>query len=99
MVDQSTCTCIATPSKASTRTTAPSLNLAALDTSLEKSTCPGESIKFIKYFFPCCDLYKRDIELDFIVMVFCCSSGLLSKYLIFPARLEDIIPFDEIKKS
>jgi len=33
----------------STRMTAPSHNLTAVDTSLEKSMCPGESIRFTKY--------------------------------------------------
>jgi hypothetical protein len=37
------------PSHASTSTSAPSLSLAALDTSLQKSTWPGESIRLIKY--------------------------------------------------
>jgi len=33
----------------STKMTAPSHNLTAVDTSLEKSICPGESIKFTRY--------------------------------------------------
>lgn len=36
------------PSTTSTNTNAPSHNLEAIETSLEKSICPGESIKFIK---------------------------------------------------
>ncbi len=43
------CVCAETPSTTSTSTTAPSDNRRALLTSLEKSTCPGESIKFTKY--------------------------------------------------
>ena len=41
-------TCVQIPSTTSTNTKAPSHNLEAIDTSLEKSICPGESIKLIK---------------------------------------------------
>ena len=38
-----------TPSTASTTTRPPSLSLAAVDTSLQKSTWPGESIRLMRY--------------------------------------------------
>lgn len=38
-----------TPSTTSTTTMAPSHRRTAVDTSLEKSTCPGESIRFTRY--------------------------------------------------
>ncbi len=41
--------CTQTPSTVSTTTNAPSVTLKAAVTSELKSTCPGESIKFIKY--------------------------------------------------
>ena len=44
-------TCGQTPSTTSTSTTAPSQSRTAVDTSLEKSMWPGESIRFIKYSF------------------------------------------------
>jgi len=40
-------TCVQTPSTTSTRTRAPSHNREAVETSLEKSTCPGVSIMLI----------------------------------------------------
>jgi len=40
-------TCVQTPSTTSTRTSAPSHNREAVETSLEKSTCPGVSIILI----------------------------------------------------
>ncbi len=42
-------TCGHTPSTTSTRTRAPSQSLTAVDTSLEKSMWPGESIRFTRY--------------------------------------------------
>src|SRR5712671_5047756 len=42
-------TCEETPSTTSTRTRAPSTRRDAVDTSLEKSTCPGVSIMFMTY--------------------------------------------------
>ena len=44
-------TCVQTPSTTSTRTSAPSHNREAVETSLEKSTWPGVSIILITYVF------------------------------------------------
>ena len=44
-------TCVQTPSTTSTRTRAPSHNREAVETSLEKSTCPGVSIILMTYVF------------------------------------------------
>lgn len=43
------CVWMHTPSTASTTTSAPSLSRAAVDTSLQKSTWPGESIRLTRY--------------------------------------------------
>ncbi len=53
---------------------------------LEKSTCPGESIKLIKYSF-WSTIASKDIALLFIVIPRSCSSGLLSRYRSWPASL------------
>ena len=45
-------TCGQTPSTTSISTIAPSHSRTAVDTSLEKSMCPGESIMLIKYSSP-----------------------------------------------
>ena len=73
-----------------------------METSLLKSICPGESIKFIRYSF-CLGVASgadrrsmekyRDMAEDSMVMPRICSSGLESRYRILPANLGDIMPF------
>lgn len=76
---------------------APSHNLTAVETSLEKSTCPGESMRLtIKSSFePRKSLNKSDMQLLFIVIPRSCSSGRLSMYLNWPAIRCEIIPISK----
>jgi len=89
-----------TPSTTSTSTQAPSANLKALETSYEKSTWPGESIKFTRKTssngtLPASlsftdihsyFLWNIVIELLFIVMSLSCSYSRLSRSFNFPAE-------------
>ena len=80
--------CTHTPSTTSTTTTHPSDNRAAVDTSLQKSTCPGESINVTNIeddeFRPeasededaaAAGVYDREIPALFIVIPRLCSSS------------------------
>jgi len=97
-----------TPSTASTRTTAPSHSREAVETSLLKSMWPGESIRFIRYSFcsgsaSAADLLSmekyREIAEDSMVIPLNCSSGLESRYRIFPASLGEMMPLVAIRAS
>jgi len=98
-----------TPSTQSIMTRAPSESITAELTSTEKSTWPGESIKFIKW---CCSsttssaclagaLYPKmsPIELAFIVICRCCSSSRESRYLTEPAVLAEIMLLEQMRQS
>ena len=91
------CVCGETPSFTSTITRPPSDIRRALLTSVEKSTCPGESIRLIKCYcssvettpaFLCLTLsaYKSEIDEAFIVIYLFCSSSRESKYRSCPAN-------------
>eukprot|EP00963_Diacronema_lutheri_P000160 scaffold6_cov330-Pavlova_lutheri.AAC.12 len=94
-----------TPSQTSTSTTAPSLIRAAVDTSQQKSTCPGESTRFTSALSsgPSLDASlgacKSAMAVDFMVMPRCCSSSRLSKYRSFPAILGWMMPLLAIRLS
>lgn len=66
-----TFTCGHTPSTASTTTMAPSHSLTAVETSDEKSTWPGESIRFSKYSWS--PEETRSTQTLFGVLAFCDS--------------------------
>jgi hypothetical protein len=91
-----------TPSTASTTIIAPSANLTAALTSLEKSTCPGLSKTLIRWigFVDSSDRrYSNEIDEVFNVISRSCSSGRQSRYRKVPAVFYEIIPFIEISKS
>ena len=104
-----------TPSLTSTRTNPPSDILNALLTSLEKSTCPGESTRLIKL---CCSsisicyspfsflllclilcAYSKEMEDAFMVIILCCSSSRESRYLSWPASFWLMIWFELMSES
>eukprot|EP00894_Picocystis_sp_ML_P002972 jgi/Pico_ML_1/53489/g4025.t1 len=97
------CVWMHTPSQTSTSTTAPSLIRAAVDTSQQKSTCPGESTRFTSALSsgPSLDASlgacKSAMAVDFMVMPRCCSSSRLSKYRSFPRhpRMDDAVAGDQ----
>ena len=97
-----------TPSTTSIITIAPSERLTAELTSMEKSTCPGESIKFIKCYFSSAgtpfrggSLWACRIDMDdaFIVIWRSCSSSRESRYRRVPANFCEMMLFEEISVS
>ena len=94
------CVCVHTPSTASTTSSAPSLSRAAADTSEQKSTWPGESIRLTRTSSPpSAGRYASAIDDAFIVMPRSCSSSRLSMYRTWPASRDEMMPFDAISPS
>jgi len=106
--------CTHTPDTQSTTTRAPSVTRRAAVTSLEKSTCPGESIKLIKKPFSPLSRWSgfvmntrslssssKNIEMavDLIVMQRSCSSFLVSVKRVSPALALAIIPALDTRES
>ena len=98
------CVCTHTPSTTSTSTKHPSLNLAAVETSEQKSTCPGESINVINIgsLSPRTavrGVYSKFIPALFIVIPRRCSSSRKSINRINPACLAVMNPLCAINES
>ena len=71
--------CASTPCDASTIRSAPSHEARLLDTSYEKSTCPGVSMRLRMYSFPSSALYKSLTECALIVMPLSLSRSIESR--------------------